>query len=121
MAKKQKKGMSFSKEVVIGAGIAAAGAGAYYLFGSKGKKHQLKAKAWMVEMKNDVEERINKMKSVTEPIYHEIVDTFAVNYSKKYKENKKEIDALAKKLKGEWKNVKNKTRPIVESVKDIIK
>lgn len=118
---KQKKGMSVGKEVAIGAGIAAVGAGAYYLFGPKGKQHQRKAKAWAVEMEKDVEKKINKVKSITEPIYHNVIDTIAVNYSKKYKENKKEIDALAKKLKGEWKNIKNKTRPIVKKVKRIIK
>ena len=48
-----KKGMSLGKRVMIGAGVAAVGAGAYYLLGPDGKKNQKKAKAWMAKMKKE--------------------------------------------------------------------
>lgn len=118
---KKKKGMSFSKEVAIGAGVAAAGAGAYYLFGPKGKQHQNKAKAWMVKMEKEVKMEFKKAKDITMPIYHKKVDALAKNYSKQYKEHKKEIDVLAKKLKGEWKNIKPKVKGVVKKVKKVVK
>ncbi len=120
MAKK-KSGMSVGKVAAIGAGVAAMGAGAYYLFGPKGKQHQKKAKVWMAEMKMEVQKKLKKVKSVTEPLYQNAVDAMAATYSKQYKEYAGEINAFAKKLKGEWKNVQHKVRPVMKKVKSTVK
>jgi hypothetical protein len=115
MAKKKKSGMSAGKEMAISAGIAAVSAGAYYFLGPKGKRHQKKTKAWMKEMENEVEKKLKKAKSVTEPLYHKIVDAMATTYSNEYKEHEDEIDAYAKKLKGEWKKIERKARSLKKS------
>ena len=116
---KKKGEMSVGKAAVIGAGVAAVGAGAYYLLGPKGKEHQKKLKTLMTEMKKGVEKELKKVKSVTEPLYQSAVDTIATTYSKQYKEHADEINAFAKKLKGEWKSAQSKARPVVKAVKKV--
>lgn len=110
IVKKKKNRMSAGKIVAIGAGVAAVGAGAYYFLGPKGKQHREKAKVWMTKMETDIEKKLQKTKSVTQPLYREAVDTIATTYSKRYKEHAPEIKALAKKLKAGWKSTRNKIR-----------
>ena len=118
---KKTKKMSVGKVAVVGAGVAALGAGAYYLLGPKGKKHQNDAKIWMAEMKKEVEKKVNKIKKVTKPLYHGAVDVMAKTYSKQYKEYSGEINAFAKKLKNEWKDTEKKAAPIIKKTKSTIK
>ena len=118
---KKKSGMSMGKVVGLGAGVAAIGAGAYYLFGPKGKQHQKKASAWAAEMKREVEKEIKKVKSVTEPLYQDTVDVIAKTYSKKYKNYSGEINAFAKKLKGEGRDLQHKNRLTLKKVKNTAK
>lgn len=59
MAKKTKS-TSASKKMAIGAGLAAAGASAYYFLGPKGKTHQRKVKAFAGKMEKEIEEKIKK-------------------------------------------------------------
>lgn len=118
---KKKGGMSAGKAAAIGMGVAAVGAGAYYFLGPKGKQHQKKTKVWMVNMETEVEKRLKKAKVVTQPLYQEAIDALATAYSKRYKEHANEINAFAKKLKGEWKNVQRTARPTVKKAKRIIR
>ncbi len=97
------KGMSKTKKVAIGAGLAAAGVGAYYLLGPKAKAHQKKASALLVKIKKEVESKVKQAKEVSSPLYHKAVDVVATNYAKQYKLHEKDIQAFAKKLKSEWK------------------
>lgn len=107
MTKKKKK-VSAKKIIAIGAGAAAAGAAAYYFLGPKGKKHQAEAKLWMSSMKKEIEEKIKKVKTITEPIYHNTVDALAMSYRKKYNNSAEEINDFAKKIKAGWKGVPHK-------------
>jgi hypothetical protein len=102
---KKKSGISGGKMVAVGAGIAALGAGAYYLLGPNAKVHQKKASALMGKIKKEVVSEMKKAKSVTMPMYHKTVDVISSNYAKQYKLHEKDIKALAKKLKGEWKEI----------------
>lgn len=114
---KNKSGMSVGKVATIGAGVATVGAGAYYFLGPKGKQHRGKAKAWMVEMEMEIEKKLKKAKNITELFYHGAVDTMATIYSKQYKEYAGEITTFADKLKGEWKSIQHKTRPVITVIK----
>ncbi|MFA5934803.1 MAG: hypothetical protein WC827_02900 [Candidatus Paceibacterota bacterium] len=118
---KTKKIISVGKVAAVGAGVAAVSAGAYYLFGPKGKQHQRMAKNWLVKMEKDIEIKIKKAKSVTKPIYHGAVDAMAKTYSKQYKEYSGEINAFAKKLKNEWKDTEKKVVPAIKKTKSVIK
>jgi len=102
---KNNKKMSASKKVAVGAGIAALGAGAYYLFGPNAKVHQKKASVLMGKIKKEVVSEIKKAKSVTIPMYHKTIDVVSKNYAKQYKLHEKDIKAIAKKLKSEWKEI----------------
>ena len=108
MKKEIKKGMSVSKKVAIGAGVAAltvASAGAYYLLGPNKKAHQKKATELLAKIKEEVQSEIKKAEEVTASLYHKAVDVVSENYAKQYKAHEKDIKAFAKKLKSEWKDV----------------
>lgn len=105
MPKKISK-MSIGKKVSIGAGVTALGAGAYYLLGPNSKAHQKASLAVVSKMKKEITQKTKQAKDLTKSIYHKAVDTFVATYSKQYKIHKKDINALAKKLKSEWKAIK---------------
>jgi hypothetical protein len=105
---KKNKTMSGKKLAMAGAGAAvlgAAGAGAYYLLGPKGKKHQKKAAVLMAKMKKEVTSEIKKAEKISTPIFHKTVDAVSKNYAKQYGAHEKEIKAFASMLKGEWKEL----------------
>lgn len=93
------------KLTVLGASLAGMAATAYFFLGSKGKKHQKNAKAWAIKMKGDVVEKLEMAKDVTEPVYHEIIDSVSKDYEKGMKAGKSEIEELAKDLKKHWKTI----------------
>ncbi len=101
----KKKGISKSKMAVVGAGIAAIGAGAYYLMGPNDKAHQKKTAMLMTKIKKEVQSEIKKAEKVTTPLYHKVVDSVSKNYTKQHKAHEKDIKAFTKKLKSEWKSV----------------
>jgi hypothetical protein len=119
---KKKSGMSGGKIVAIGTGVAAAGAGAYYLLGPKAKAHQKKASMLMAKMKKEVVSEVKKAKKISAPLYYKAIDIIAENYSKEYKIHEKEINAFAKKLKSDLKDVANKAvKKTVRTLKKKIK
>lgn len=97
--------MTTAKKVAVGAGLAAVGAGAYYLLGPKAKMHQKKASALFAKIKKEVQSETKKAKEVSIPLYHKAVDVISENYAKQYKMHEKDIKAFAKKLKREWKKI----------------
>ncbi len=109
-----KKGSNVVALALVGAGLAAAAAGAYAFLGPKGKANQKRAKDWAAKMKADVVKKINAAKAVSEPIYREIIDSVAETYVKTSPEGKKEVQALARDLKKHWKSIAKSAR-IVKS------
>ncbi len=104
---------------LVGAGIAAIAAGAYFFFGPDGKKHQKKMKGWMVRMKGEVLEKIEGAQSMSEEAYNEIVNTVAKAQELTGKIPKEEILALATDLKRQWKSIKKNAVGTKKSVKRI--
>jgi len=101
----KKKKISKSKIVAVGAGLATIGAGAYYLFGPNAKIHKKKATALLSKIKKEAIREVKKAKEVGIPAYHKAVDKVSKIYAKQYKLHEKDIKAVTKKLKGEWKDV----------------
>lgn len=110
MAKKaEKKGMSNQGKVLMGAGIAAlaaATAGAVFLYGTEaGKRSRKNIKSWSLKMRADVMDRMENMKDWSEGSYHSVID----NVAKKYKGVKNldpiEVAALVRDLKAHWKTI----------------
>jgi hypothetical protein len=54
------KKMSGGKKMIVGAGMTALGAGAYYLLGPDAKMHQKKASTLVKKMKKEMEGEIKK-------------------------------------------------------------
>ncbi len=98
------------KKVMAGVGIAAmaaAAAGAIFLYGTDaGKKKRKDIKAWSLRMKADVMDKMEQMKDWSEESYSSIVD----NVTEKYKGMKNidigELALIAKDLKNHWKAIK---------------
>ncbi len=91
------------KVIAIGAGMVALAAAGYFFLGPNGKKNQKAARGWMIKMKGEVVEKIEKVKDVTEDTYHNIVDTVAKSYVASG--GKDEVAKLAKELKSHWKSI----------------
>lgn len=109
--------MSVGSKVAVGAGLAAVGAGVFYLFGPNAKMHQKKAKALMSKMQKEVEKEAKKAKAITVPLYHRAVDTVSKNYAKQYKLHEKDVKAFAAKMKNEWKGAKKTVKKAVRTAK----
>ncbi len=97
-----KDSSNMAKYVAIGAGIASI-ATAYFFLGPKGKNHQKQAKLWAIKMKADVVEKLEKVRDISEPAYHKIIDSVANKYEQKKKVGREEIQSLANDLKKHWK------------------
>lgn len=109
--------MSVGKKVAIGAGLAAVGAGAFYLLGPNAKAHQKKVSALANKMKKEVTKEVKKIKAVTVPMYHKTVDVVSKNYAAQYKLHEKDIKAMASKMKAEWKGAKKVVKKAVRVAK----
>lgn len=107
-----KGGPSVAALAFLGASLAGFAATAYFFFGPKGKKNQKHAKAWAIKMKGDVVEKLEMARDVSEPIYHEIIDSVAAEYEKNKKAGSKEIKELARDMKKHWKTISKSARNI---------
>ena len=56
-------------------------------------------------MKGDVVEKLEQAKEITEPIYHEIIDSVSKDYATGKKATKAEIEEIAKDLKKHWSTI----------------
>ncbi|MEI8339458.1 MAG: hypothetical protein WCF94_02220 [bacterium] len=103
MAKKN----SNSGKVVLGlAAVAAAAAGAYFLYGTKeGAKVKKQIKGWTLKAKGEVMEKIEKMKEVTEGGYHAAIDAVAKKYAGAKNIDPEELQKVVADMKSHWKNV----------------
>ncbi len=100
--KKSMGGVGFS----VVALAAAAAAGTYFLYGSKGAvKNRKDVKGWTLKIKGEVLEEIEKLKNIEEEDYKRIIDTVAKKYKKLKTVNTKEAEALASELKKQWKEI----------------
>ncbi len=101
MKKETTSKMSPKAKVAIGVGALAAAAAAYYFFGPDGKSHRKNLKGWMIRMKGEIVERLEKAKDMTETAYSALVDTVASKYSKMVAPE--ELQTFVADLKKQWK------------------
>jgi gas vesicle protein len=99
--------------------MAVLGAAAFLLFGPEGKKHRKDLKSWMLKMKGEVMEKMEKAKDLSAETYKEIVN----GVEAKYKAMKHvDGDMLAKEvadLKKNWRAVSKmaKSKPTKKAKK----
>ncbi|MES2023178.1 MAG: hypothetical protein V4439_00655 [Patescibacteria group bacterium] len=85
--KSAKGGMSGGKMLAVSAGVAALGAGAYYLLGPKSKVHQKKASALVSKVKKDIVSEIKRDIKKARPLVKKVIKK--VTNTKKAKVSKK--------------------------------
>lgn len=105
MAKKitKKKSVLGAKEIIgIGAGVAALSAAAYLLLGPSGKKNQKALRGWAVKMKGEMIEKFEDAKELTEPVYHQIVDSIKAKYAKLKNVDNDELEDVVAEIKKNW-------------------
>ena len=96
-------------KVAVGVGLAtlaAAAAGAYYLYGhEKASQHRRKLKSWTLRMKADVMEQIENLKDINEEAYNNIVNGIAEKYQQLKEVDPGEVAALAARMRMHWKDI----------------
>ena len=102
--------MSSGSKEAIGlsvAALAAAAAGAYYLYGSKeSKDHRHAVKSWMLKAKAEVMDEIEKMKEINEDTYKQVIAKVANKYKDIKEMDRVELADLVATLHGHWKDIK---------------
>jgi hypothetical protein len=105
----KKKSMSRGSKEAIGLGvaaIAAAAAGAYYLYGSaEGKATRKKVRSWMLHAKAEVMSEIEKMKVINEGAYKDAVAKVINKYKGIKGMDRADLAALVATLHGHWKDI----------------
>ena len=103
--------------------LAAAAAGAYYLYGSdKSAKNRKQVKSWMLKMKADVMDRIEKVKDLSKQAYESTIDEVSKKYSQVKSVDQKELMQLAKRMKSHWKEIEGDIKSTVSrEVKKVTK
>lgn len=101
--------MQTNKSVIISVSVgalAAAAAGAYYLYGADDAiKRRRRLKAWMLRMKADVMEEIENLKDLNQEAYIAMIDKISDKYKRLKNADPEEIAALAKKMQSHWKMI----------------
>ncbi|MBI2637537.1 MAG: hypothetical protein HYW88_01425 [Candidatus Sungbacteria bacterium] len=93
----------------VGAGVAAlaaAGAAAYFLYGSKhAASNRKKVAGWAVKARREIVRDLKKVKKFDQATYHKAVNGVINRYARFSHVDKKELAALAKHAKSQWKNI----------------
>lgn len=101
-----KKGLDAKTVIGIGAGVAALSAAAYVLFGPNGKKNRKIIRGWSVKMKGEIIEKFENAKELTEPVYHQIIDSVQEKYAKLKNVDQEELISVVNEIKKHWKSIK---------------
>ncbi len=103
MKNNKKSGSGF----IVGVGLIAALAGAYFLYGAKNaKNNRANVKGWIIKAKGELVEKLEKTRLATEDQYNTMVDKVMKKYESASGVNKKELEALRKDLKKHWRFLK---------------
>ena len=90
----------------VEAAVAAAGAGAYWLYGSKdASKNRKTAKSWMLKARGDVLEAVEKLKDIDKESYMEIVDNIMKRYKSMSGVTAAEVAQMASDFKDSWRHM----------------
>ena len=107
----KKSGISAGAAIGIGATAAALGAAAYIMFGPDAKKNKKAIKGWAIKMKGEIIEKLEDAKEITEPVYHQIIDTVRAKYEKVKKVDPKELELAVADVKKHWKSMMRDMKP----------
>ena len=89
------------------AALAAATAGAYFLYGTKqGVKTRKQIKGWMLKAKGEILEKMENMQDISEEAYDKVIDEVQAKYKAVKNIDKKDLEDFGKELKAHWKDIK---------------
>ena len=120
-AKRKSVGVKVGLSAVLAGAAVAATAGAYYLYGPSGKKHQKQVKGWMLKAKGEILERAEKLKEIDVRTYHSLVDEVSKKYKKLKHVNGQDVARLARELKAYWANIEKDLEKKARSGKRVVK
>jgi hypothetical protein len=100
-----KKNGGMGKAIAIGAGVAAATAAAYIMWGPNAKSNRKAVKGWAVKMKGEMIEKLENAKELTQDTYEGVIDDVKEKYSKFKNIERSELDAIARDVKKHWKAI----------------
>ena len=103
----KKKTHKLRTTVEVGAVLAAAVAGAYFLYGKDAAKNQKKVKSWALKARAEALEKLENLKDLSEPSYHKVINEVSSRYKKLPEVDNQELAAMAKELKGYWRHIKS--------------
>lgn len=89
--------------IVLWAKVIAAWAGLYALF--RAKENIPKAKEWAMNMEQEIVEKIDKAKDMTEPVLAKIIDEVKEKYEKMKDIDKDELKKTVATLSDHWSSV----------------
>lgn len=121
MAKEQSVKGKAGTIIAVGAGIAALTVAAYVLFGQEGKKNRKKIQGFAIKMKGEIIEKLESAKEITEPVYHQIVNTVAAKYAKMKNINQEDLENTVEEIRKQWKHLAKVARPKKKSTKKVAK
>lgn len=103
----RKNDSAMGKGLGIGLAIAAVTAAGYYLvYGKNAPKNRKKLKGWMLKMKGEVLEQLERAKELNEDTYHTAIDKTAKKYAVLKDVSSDELAQTVKELKSHWKSIK---------------
>lgn len=119
----EKKSSNFGTGVAAGAGLIAAIATGYFLYGPKGSQNRKKIRAWTIKAKGEVLSEFEKMKDVSEASYLAAIDKVVTRYAKLKDIDAEEVQSFSDELKRHWKSIlKEMTpKPAKKAVKKVAK
>ncbi len=99
------------KTAVAGGGIAAlAAAGAYSLYGKKGAGNRERIEVWALQLKGEVLEKIEKLKTLDQKVYYKLVDETAESYGWAKRISAYELKNVTIDLKNAWAQIGKRLR-----------
>lgn len=112
--KNNQKENTGKKVALVGAGIVAIAAAAYFL---SGKKNQKAIKSWMIKMKAEAIEKLEKSNDLTKEAYENIIDTISQKYHKLSTTDSEEVAQVVADLKKKWNGIKRDLKNIKSAKK----
>lgn len=102
----KKSGLNILADVgIFAAGAAAAVAANLFLYGKNAAANRKAVRGWVVKMKGEVLDEIERMGRIDRKTYEALVDKVARGYAGAAHIGKKELDRTARELKSQWKHI----------------
>lgn len=97
-----------TRDKMIGAGIglaALAAAGTYFLYGKRGARNREAISGWALQLKGEVLEKMEKLKSLDRASYEKLVEDTAERFGRVKRVGASELKIITADLKNAWSHI----------------